>query len=121
MATYVYCPDHPEASENGHVEKSKAQEWNYYNNPDNRAVIGNQVVSLNFISDHMPDTRHMANGKTYSSKAAFRSATKAAGCVEVGNDSSYLDPKPRKPAQLDRGQRRESIRKALYEARNTKP
>ena len=38
------------------------------------------------ISDIMPETRHMANGKTYTSKSEYRKATKAAGCIEVGNE-----------------------------------
>lgn len=121
MPTFVYRPDHPEANENGHVEKSKALEWDYYNSPDNRAIIGNKVVELNFISDCMPETRHMCDGKHYTSKAAYRQATKANGCIEVGNDSSYLQPKTRTPIKLSRRERRESIKKALYDARNTKP
>lgn len=69
------------------------------------------------ISDEMPETRHMADGKHYTSKAKFRQATRAAGCVEVGTETSTL-LKPRQKIELDRGQRRDDIRKAFYEARN---
>lgn len=117
MATYVYRPKHPEANENGMVEKSLALEWDYYNEPDNRAQIGNRVVSIGVISDIMDSTRHMANGKYYTSKSEYRKATRAAGCVEVGNETKYLTT-PRAPVQLDRGQRREHLRKAIHDLKN---
>ena len=120
MPTYLYRPSHPEANENGMVEKSLALEFDYLTEVDNRAMIGNQVVTMNFISDHMADTRHMANNKMYSSKHEFRKATKAAGCIEVGNDKSVMNPKPRKLIELDRRQRRDDIRKSIYEAKNVK-
>jgi hypothetical protein len=66
------------------------------------------------ISDVMAETRHMANGKMYTSKAKFRQATRDAGCVEVGNETATL-LKPRKPIQLDRGQRREQIQRVIKE------
>ncbi len=68
------------------------------------------------ISDTMDATRHMATGKMHTSKAAFRRDTKASGCVEIGNDPAIM--RPRKPIQLDRGQRREAIKKSIYEIRN---
>lgn len=71
----------------------------------------------NVISDHMDPTRHMADGRLYTSKSQFRAATRAAGCVEVGNETATL-LKPRKPAQLDRGQRRDAIRQAIHQLRN---
>jgi hypothetical protein len=80
-------------------------------------VEGDQAAYV--ISDIMPETRHMANGKTYTSKSEYRKATKAAGCIEVGNETSTL-LKPRKPIQLDRGQRREDIKRTIYEMRNQK-
>ena len=69
------------------------------------------------ISDIMPETRHMADGKTYTSKSEYRKATKAAGCIEVGNETATL-LKPRKPVLLDRGQRRDDIRRTIYDLRN---
>jgi hypothetical protein len=66
------------------------------------------------ISDEMAPTRHMADLGMYTSKAKFRAATRAHGCVEVGNETATL-LKPRKSAQLDRGQRRDAIRQAIHQ------
>ena len=71
----------------------------------------------NIISDIMDPTRHMANNRYYTSKSEFRKATKAAGCIELGNETATL-LKPRKPATLDRGKRREDIQRAIYQLRN---
>jgi hypothetical protein len=68
------------------------------------------------ISDTMDLTRHMADGRFYDSKHRFREVTKAHGCVEIGTDTSFL--KPRKPIKLDRRQRRDDIRRAIYDLRN---
>jgi hypothetical protein len=43
----------------------------------------------NLIRDNMDATWHPANGKLYDSKAAFRQATKAAGCIEIGDQAGY--------------------------------
>ena len=69
------------------------------------------------ISDEMPETRHMASGEYFTSKAKFRQATRAAGCVEVGNETSTL-LKPRPKIELDRGARREAIQRTIYDLRN---
>src|SRR5258708_1422098 len=69
------------------------------------------------ISDEMPETRHMADGKMYTSKAKFRQATRAANCVEVGTETAAL-LKPRQKIELDRSQRRDDIRKSIYDLRN---
>lgn len=71
------------------------------------------------IGDAMPPTRNMCDGKYYDSKAAFRQTTKAHGCVEVGNDTSIL--KPRKPVGLDRGKRRDDIRRAVAQLKDAAP
>jgi hypothetical protein len=68
------------------------------------------------ISDIMSETLHMATGRMHTSKSEFRKDTKASGCVEFGNDPVLT--RPRKPVPLDRGQRREDIKRALYEVRN---
>ena len=68
------------------------------------------------ISDEMPETRHMADGKHYTSKKKFRDATRAAGCIEVGSETATL-LKPRKPFQLDRQQRVNAIRRAIEQLR----
>lgn len=69
------------------------------------------------ISDEMSETRHMADGKMYTSKAKFREATRAAGCVEVGTETATV-LKPRQPIKLDPAKRRDDIRRAIYELRN---
>lgn len=69
------------------------------------------------ISDIMEPTQHMATGRFHTSKHKFREDTKRSGCIEYGNDAAAL-PRPRKMIPMDRGQRREHIRQALYEARN---
>lgn len=38
------------------------------------------------ISDAMPPTQSMADGKIYESKSGIEAATRRAGCVTVGND-----------------------------------
>ncbi len=68
------------------------------------------------ISDIQPELRHMGTGKVTDSKSEFRKMTKASGCIEVGNDM----PPPRKPAKLDRRERAEDIRKAIYDLQNGK-
>lgn len=68
------------------------------------------------ISDNMDSTRHMATGRYHTSKATFRADTKASGCVEVGTDTSIL--KPRKQITLDRRQRRDDIKKSIYQLKN---
>lgn len=66
------------------------------------------------ISDSMEPTLHHATGKMISSKRAFSRETRAAGCVELGNEPI----RPRNPIPLDKGQRREAIRKTIYDLRN---
>ena len=38
-----------------------------------------------FQSDDIPPTKHPVTGQYYTSKTRFREATRAAGCVEVGD------------------------------------
>jgi hypothetical protein len=84
---------------------------------DKRLAPQKEGCGLYVISDIMPETRHMADGKTYTSKSEFRKATRAAGCVEVGNETSTLT-KPRQRIELDRGARREAIQRTIYEMKN---
>ncbi len=74
------------------------------------------VDGIFVISDEMAPTRHMADGRYYTSKHKFRAATKAASCVEVGNDPAIL--RPRKRIELDRRKRVDDIKKTIYELRN---
>ncbi len=99
----VYRPDHPNCNENGLVDAS---------------IAGEKTTDPRFyvISDTIPLTRHMADGKYYDSKRKFREATKASGCVEYGNDPAVT--RPRKRILLDRNKRREDIKRTIYELRN---
>lgn len=118
MTSYIYKPECYLANANGMVEKSQEYYmWLCTHEPDNRMMIGNQVIEFRFSSDTMEPTRHMSNSKYYTSKKKFRQETKARGCIEVGDQTAYLTKK-REPKILDKKQRREDIRKALYEVRN---
>lgn len=68
------------------------------------------------IGDEMDPLRHMGDGKMYSSKRKFRDATKAAGCVEIGNENPVVRQRPK--LELDRRQRREDIRRAINDLRD---
>lgn len=104
MPRYVYRPNHPFCDNHGMVEAS---------------IAGPKHVSASatgVISDTMAPTRHMADGRTYDSKSKFREATKAAGCIEVGNETETI-LKPRKRIELSREQRRNEIRRAIAQLR----
>lgn len=62
---------------------------------------------VHVIRDEMAETRHMADGKLYTSKSKFRRATRAAGCVEVGNEA--LKPQT---VEMSREERARDIRTA---------
>ena len=99
----VYRPDHPQANENGMIDKSMLPNFD--------------SSGLYVVSDTIEPTRHMCDGNYYTSKKKFREVTRAYGCVEVGNETATLT-KPRKPIELDRRQRRDDIRRAIYQLRN---
>lgn len=61
------------------------------------------------IRDDMPALVNHADGRTYDSKSNFRRATKAAGCVEIGNE------RLRDTRRVDLPPMRESIRRAIAE------
>lgn len=99
MTTYIYRPDHPKCDKFGFIEKQ---------------IYEVKSVSY-YISDEMSPTKHMCSGKVYTSKKKFRNETRAYGCVEVGNDVKI---QPRKEMVLDRRQRREDIKRSIYQIRN---
>src|SRR5690349_20907797 len=118
MTTYKHQPDNPLANERGFVTAEDFYAYKYFKEDDKRAVIGNQTVELNFISDSMGDyTWHPADGKYYDSKSKFRQVTKAHGCIEVGNETKTLT-KQRKQTKLSKKQRREDIKRAVWEIKN---
>lgn len=100
---WIYRPNHPQANENGLVEKHLVSQYRSNGSPY-------------VISDTMEPMKHMGTGRILDSKAKFRADTKASGCVEIGNEPI----KNRARVKLDSGQRREAIRKAFYDARNRK-
>lgn len=114
---YFHQPDNPLANERGMVDEEAYAMYKYLHSEDKRAIIGNREVVINFISDTMDGTRHMCNGKIYDSKSKFRQVTKQHGCIEVGNEEKHM-MKPRQPKKLDKRQRRDDIRKAIYELKN---
>ena len=74
-------------------------------------VAGSRGPSV--ISDEMDATRHMADNRMYTSKAKFRQATRAANCIEVGNELAALT-RPRGHGSMPtREQRRAQIRDAV--------
>lgn len=44
-------------------------------------------VRTTIINDEMPSTVHPATGQRFTSKKRFREMTRAAGCVEVGDQA----------------------------------
>lgn len=64
--------------------------------------------SLHIISDEMQPLQHPVSGQTVDSKSQFRAMTRAAGCVELGNDA------PAVPAARNGGtqERRNDIERA---------
>lgn len=58
------------------------------------------------ITDEMPPTKHMCDGRYYTSKSRFRETTKVFGCVEIGNEA--IKPKAR--------QRDSGIKETLIQA-----
>lgn len=98
---WIYRPNHPKANENGLVERSQVYEY-----------LENSAPHV--ISDIIDPIKHMGTGRIIDSKSKFRQDTRASGCVELGNETI----KPRPHVKLDSGQRREAIRKSIYELRN---
>ena len=116
MGKLRWKPDHPMADKDGWVKHEEL--YSYYTSDDDKHYTeGNQKVTIHYIPDEMAPTRHMIDGKLYTSKKKFRNETKARGCVEVGNDTAAL-LKPRKRIELDKRQRRDDIKRAIWELRN---
>jgi hypothetical protein len=53
------------------------------------------------IRDTMDPVQSMQDGKMYDSKRAMRAHYRRAGVIEVGDDPSVLDPKPRPLPPVD--------------------
>jgi len=111
MTSYIYKPECPFAKDNGMVEKGEYLRWDFYRKPNKQMMRGNEPVTLRFIGDEIAPTRHMANGKYYTSKAKYRTATRAAGCIEVGNES-LIKPKKYIPTTA-RKELRENLKQSI--------
>ena len=61
------------------------------------------------MTDTMPPTMSMLDGRLYDSKSRLRRTYREAGCVEVGNDVPMTPPAPKRP-------RREDIKAAVGRA-----
>lgn len=119
MASFVYKPECYLANSNGFVEKNDEYfMWLSAHEPDNRMRVGNKIVEFRFIQDEMQPTRHMVNGKMYTSKKKFRDETKARGCIEVGNEVKTLTKPKKFIPPTNKRQRREDIKKAIYDLKN---
>jgi hypothetical protein len=75
-----------------------------------RAILAAPLV----VADEMPATKHMADGRYYTSKREFRAVTRAHGCIEVGNDPAMLR-RQQKP-QADRAAIQASVARAFSRA-----
>lgn len=70
------------------------------------------IRTAHVISDAMAPTVHMADGRTYDSKSAFRRRTKAAGCIEVGNEALPAF----KPVEMSSSERVADIKRVFEQA-----
>ena len=115
MPSYKYRPGHPMADKDGFVDSTEYALYETMTKPDMRMMNGNEPVTLRFISDEMPSTRHMSNGKYYTSKKKFRDETRARGCIEVGDQTHYLGRKKVNTKGITKKDRVEDIKKAIYQ------
>lgn len=88
--------------------------------PDNclpeRNWTRSDLASPMLIRDGMDPVQSQLDGKMYESKSALRQTYKQAGVVEVGNDSSVIDPKPYRKPRPRREDINASVSKALSQA-----
>lgn len=94
MTTYVY--------RNGEIVEKK------YSQP---------IHTTSVISDNMDPLLHHAAMRVIDSKSEFRRETRRHNCVEVGTEKDYGSKRLFTP-KLDNRQRKEDIRRAVYELRN---
>ena len=121
MAKLVYKPGHVLADKDGWVNHTDYVDFNKLSmHDDKQATIGNQPIRTHYSSDEMVPTKHMADGKMYTSKSRFRRATKEAGCIEVGNETKSL-LKHRKRIECSKQERIEYIKHAMHVLRQENP
>ena len=74
--------------------------WSHAPEPDR--TKRSHLNSPGLILDTMQPIISQLDGKRYDSKAALRRTYKQAGVIEVGNDSSVTNPKPKSRPRVDR-------------------
>jgi len=103
----------------------KMTEYRWYKLPDGREVY-RKPPRLNtkrsglgaplLIRDDMDPVQSQLDGKMYDSKSALRATYKAAGVVEVGNDSSAFEPQAMPKSGPDRSEVKATVAKAFSRA-----
>ncbi len=81
--SYVYRPLHPDANENGMIDRALV-----HDRPDDAPMV---------ISDHLPamlEHHGYSDGRRTDSKSTFRRWTRDAGLVEVGTEKQRRAPPP---------------------------
>lgn len=87
-----------------------------------RNLAASDLPAPMLVNDTMEPTQSMVDGQYYTSKAALRATYKPSGnkegkrYVELGNDSSVLEPKPYKKPAPDRKQIKAAVGKAFSQA-----
>ena len=79
---------------------------------NNRSDLSSPML----ITDTMKPVQSQLDGKMYDSKSKLRSTYKAAGMVELGNDSSVTNPTPLKRKPPSRKEIRDSLDKGFSRA-----
>lgn len=82
--------------------------------PDRGEALS-ELAAPQIISDCMDPVQSQLDGKFYDSKSTLRRTYQQAGVVELGNDSSVIAPKRKKPT-FDRQGVRASVAKAFSRA-----
>lgn len=77
------------------------------------APLYESLPATQIIRDGMAPTVHMADGKIFDSKRAFRAHTKATGHIEVGDQPNY--GRRRDPPKLTKRDRVEHIKHAIHQ------
>ena len=107
--SWVYRPSHPEANENGMVEKHLIAD-----EPKASSRLPRPYV----ISDSLGEpVKHLATGVYSDSKSFHNRKNKELGLLALGNEQKAHLSQP-KPAKLDKRQRRNDIGKAVQQLKN---
>lgn len=111
MATYRMCKVCGDLHDI-HAWPDNHREWII----DNRSDLAAPMI----IRDSMDPVKGMHDGRVYDSKSQMRASYRAHGVVEVGNDSSVLNPKPKAKRRPDRKEIRHTLNKAISQTNLTR-